>query len=121
MQQRAAIARALAISPEFLFLDEPFASLDLQTRDLLQEEFLRIWEIDRATTLFVTHSIEEAIYLSHKIIVLTGRPGSVKQTFTVPFDYPRSPDVGLKTDFLSLKASIWSSLREEIEIDKEKA
>lgn len=114
MQQRVAIARALAISPQFLFLDEPFASLDLQTRDLMQEEFLRIWEERRVTTVFVTHSIEEAIYLSHKVIVLTRRPGRIKLTVPVPFPFPRKPELRLTSDFLELKTSIWRAIREEI-------
>jgi len=115
MQQRVAIARALAIAPEYLFLDEPFASLDLQTRDLMQEEFLRIWQGQRVTTVFVTHSIEEAIYLGQKIIVLTKRPGRIKITTSVPFSYPREPSLRLTREFIELKSTIWNSLREEIE------
>ena len=118
MQQRVAIARALAIAPEYVFLDEPFASLDLQTRDLMQEEFLRIWQGQCVTTVFVTHSIEEAIYLGQKIIVLTKRPGRIKMTLSVPFPYPREPALRLTREFMDLKSSIWNSLREEIETQK---
>ena len=118
MQQRVAIARALAIAPEYVFLDEPFASLDLQTRDLMQEEFLRIWQGQRVTTVFVTHSIEEAIYLGQKIIVLTKRPGRIKMTLSVPFPYHREPALRLTREFMELKSSIWNSLREEIEKQK---
>jgi ABC-type nitrate/sulfonate/bicarbonate transport system ATPase subunit len=118
MQQRVGIARALAVAPDFLFLDEPFASLDLQTRDLMQEEFLRIWQGQPLTTILVTHSIEEAIYLGHKVTVLTRRPGRIKLTLTVPFPYPRKPGLRLTRDFLEVRSTIWNSLREEIEAPK---
>ena len=114
MQQRVAIARALSISPEFLFLDEPFASLDSQTRDLMQEEFVSLLQDRSVTTFFVTHNVDEAVYMSDRVIVLTKRPGRVKLIITVPFLYPRSPELRVTPDFLELKASIWRALREEI-------
>ena len=95
MQQRVGIARALAIRPEVLLMDEPFGSLDVQTRDLLQDELLRIWQQERKTVIFVTHSIEEAIYLGDRIIVLSPRPSRIDRVIEVPFDrraYRRDQD-----------------------------
>src|SRR3984893_3496606 len=89
MKQRVSIARALAVNPSLLLMDEPFGALDAQTRQLLQDELLRIWRQYRKTVVFVTHSIEEAIYLSDPIVGMTARPGRVKQIFMVPERRPR--------------------------------
>ena len=89
MKQRVSIARALAVDPSLLLMDEPFGALDAQTRQLLQDELLRIWRQYRKTVVFVTHSIEEAIYLSDRIVVMTARPGRVKQIVMVPEARPR--------------------------------
>ncbi|MCL5123907.1 MAG: ABC transporter ATP-binding protein, partial [Deltaproteobacteria bacterium] len=90
MKQRVSLARSLAVNPEVLLMDEPFASVDAQTREALQNELLSIWEVEKKTVLFVTHSIEEAIYLSQRIIIMTPRPGRVKAELQVPESYPRS-------------------------------
>jgi NitT/TauT family transport system ATP-binding protein len=115
MKQRVAIARALANSPEILLMDEPFASLDAQTRELMQEELLQIWETTRKTILFITHSVDEAIYLSTEVAVMSYRPGRLKEIFPVSLPYPRS-EYSIRTDprFLELKVAIHDLVREEI-------
>jgi NitT/TauT family transport system ATP-binding protein len=117
MQQRVGIARALAVSPEILLMDEPFGALDLQTRDLMQDELLRIWQTDRKTVLFVTHSIEEAIYLSDRIIVLSPRPAQVQRDIAVPFARPRNEDLKTSPAFLEIRREIWSLLKQGASVD----
>ena len=116
MQQRVGIARALAIRPEVLLMDEPFGSLDVQTRDLLQDELLRIWEHEQKTVVFVTHSIEEAIYLADRVVVFTPRPAQLERTIDVPFPRPRREELKTSVPFLELRRQIWDILKKGVRI-----
>jgi NitT/TauT family transport system ATP-binding protein len=113
MQQRTAIARALANDPKMLLLDEPFGALDNQTRALMQEMLLGIWERDRKTVLFVTHDIEEAIFLGTRVIVMSARPGRIKADITVPLPYPRSYKLKTTPEFTALKERLVDEIRGE--------
>jgi len=116
MQQRVGFARALAIQPEILLMDEPFGALDVQTRDILQDELLGIWSKERKTVLFVTHSVEEAIYLADRIVVLTPRPARLDQLIDVPFRRPRHEGMKSLPEFLELRSRIWKTLKEGIQV-----
>jgi NitT/TauT family transport system ATP-binding protein len=115
MQQRVAIARALATEPQVLLMDEPFAALDAQTRDTLQSELLKIWEKINTTVVFVTHSIDEAIYLADRIVVMTARPGRVKQIIDVDLPRPRDGDIRASDAFNAYRAEVWEALRDEVD------
>lgn len=114
MRQRVAIARALAVEPEVLLMDEPFAALDAQMRLVLQEELLRLWQADRRTVLFVTHSLEEAILLGDRVVVMSARPGRLIAEFQVPLPRPRTPEVRADPEFVRLHEQIWDILRAEV-------
>jgi NitT/TauT family transport system ATP-binding protein len=113
MQQRVNLARALATDPEMLLLDEPFASLDAQTREFMQLELLRIWRQSRKTALFITHDIKEAIYLADRVVVFTARPGRVKEVVPVPLPRPR--ELRLKRDprFIEIEDRVWNCIEQE--------
>ncbi|HEV8440601.1 MAG TPA: ABC transporter ATP-binding protein [Methylomirabilota bacterium] len=113
MKQRAALARALAPNPDMLLMDEPFGALDAQTRVLLQEEVARISAETAKTVLFVTHSIEEAVFLGDRVVVMSARPGRVRTIFPVPLPRPRTPAVRRKPQFVSLVEDLWESLKPE--------
>ena len=113
MQQRTALARALANDPEILLLDEPFGALDTQTRALMQELLLEIWEADRKTVLFVTHDIEEAVFMANRVIVMTARPGRIKAAVDVPLPRPRHYTVKTTPEFAALKARLTDEIRAE--------
>ena len=113
MQQRVGIARALANSPEILLMDEPFAALDAQTRELLQEEIKRIWHETRKTVLWITHSIDEALFLATEIVVMSARPGRIKAKFHPGFAQSDDPAVVASAEFARMKAEIFGLLREE--------
>ncbi|MAT05528.1 MAG: mannosyltransferase [Acidimicrobiaceae bacterium] len=116
MKQRVALARALAMEPEILLMDEPFAALDPQLRTLMQEQLVRICEEERRTVLFVTHSLDEAITLSDRVVVMTARPGRVKVDLPIPLPRPRQADVGSDPAFHRLRTELWTQLREEVEL-----
>src|SRR3979490_428523 len=110
MQQRANLARALAVDSEILLMDEPFASLDAQTRELMQAELLRIWNTAKKTVVFVTHQIDEAVYLSDRVIVMSGRPGRILADIRIDLPRPRSLDIKRGPEFANYEAQIWSLL-----------
>ena len=116
MQQRAGLARAMAINPSVLLMDEPFGALDAQTRELMQEELLRILETERKTMIFVTHSIDEAIVLGDRIVVMSCRPGRIREIF--PVDIPRPREiltVRAHPRYIELRNAIWEMLKSEQE------
>ena len=113
MQQRVGLTRALAIDPAILLMDEPFSALDAQTREVLQSELLRIHDKTGKTTLFVTHDLDECIYLSDRVVVLAAKPGRVKKIIEIPFPHPRPELPELRGDpvFQEIRAEIWSLIR----------
>ena len=117
MQQRVGLVRALVLNPRILLMDEPFAALDAQTREVLQEELLRLMERpeERKTVLFVTHSIDEALLLGDRVVVLSARPGRVRELIDLPFGRPRDP-AGVRSDprYAELREHIWNELRPEV-------
>jgi NitT/TauT family transport system ATP-binding protein len=115
MRQRVAIARALAVEPELLLMDEPFAALDAQLREVLQEQLLALWQADRRTVLFVTHSLEEALVLADRVVVMSSRPGRIVESVKVPFERPRTGGLRSQPRFGEVRAHLWEQLRTEIE------
>ena len=115
MLQRVAIGRALAVEPEILLMDEPFAALDAQHRLLMQDELLALWQSNRRTVVFVTHSIDEAILLGDRIVVMSARPGRIVEEFRVPFERPRSAAVRADPAFAALNQKIWGLLHDEVD------
>lgn len=113
MQQRTAIARALANDPEILLLDEPFGALDNQTRGLMQELLLGIWERSKKTVLFVTHDIEEAIFMASRVIVMSARPGRIKSDVAIDLPHPRHYTLKTSPEFSALKARLTEDIRSE--------
>nr|WP_090583408.1 ABC transporter ATP-binding protein [Paenibacillus sp. OV219] len=115
MKQRIAIARSLAYDPEVLLMDEPFAALDAQTRETLQTELLRIWEATKKTIIFITHGIEEAVYLGQRVAVMTSRPGRIKQIIEVPFESRTTEeDLRSNSEFVRIRHQIWDLLKDEV-------
>jgi NitT/TauT family transport system ATP-binding protein len=113
MQQRCGLARALAIEPRVLLMDEPFAAVDAQTREILQFELLRIWQMRPTTMVFVTHSIEEAVLMGDRVVVLKGRPSSVFEEIEVDLPHPRSRATLAHPRFAALREHVWSTLMDE--------
>ncbi|MFE3229093.1 ABC transporter ATP-binding protein [Nocardia sp. NPDC059228] len=114
MKQRVAIARSLAFDPEVLLMDEPFAALDAQTRESLQDELLRIWRATGKTVLFITHGIDEAVYLGQRVAVLTSRPGRIKAVVDIDLDRAGDPDIRSSERFRELRHHVWSLLHDEV-------
>jgi NitT/TauT family transport system ATP-binding protein len=113
MQQRCGLARALAIEPGVLLMDEPFAAVDAQTREILQFELLRIWQERPTAMIFVTHSIEEAVLLGHRVIVLKGRPSSIHETIIIDLPHPRTRATLRDQRFAELRERVWGTLMRE--------
>jgi NitT/TauT family transport system ATP-binding protein len=113
MQQRCGLARALAISPRVLLMDEPFAAVDAQTREILQFELLRIWGEQPTTMVFVTHSIEEAVLMGHRVMVLKGRPSRVHETIDIDLPHPRTRETLREPRFAELRERVWGTLMSE--------
>jgi len=111
MQQRVGIARAYAVSPSILLLDEPFGALDAQTRVILQQDLEQLWQSQRKTTILITHDMEEAVYLAGRVVVMGRRPGSVVDIVDVPFARPRNYELRGTADFGALKTRLWNALQ----------
>jgi NitT/TauT family transport system ATP-binding protein len=111
MQQRVGLARALAVNPNILLMDEPFGAVDAQTRRLLQEDLLALLERTPKTVIFVTHSMEEAVRLGSRVVLMTPRPGSIREVIEVKLPRPRSPDIEKNPQFIELKEYLWQQLR----------
>ncbi|HIW62208.1 MAG TPA: ABC transporter ATP-binding protein [Candidatus Stackebrandtia excrementipullorum] len=114
MRQRVNIARALAVDPQVLLLDEPFAALDAQTREIMSAELLRIWSSDRKTVVFITHQIDEAVYLADRVVVLSARPGTVREIVEVDFERPRDLSLKRTPEFGHIVDHIWSLIEDEV-------
>lgn len=113
MKQRVAIARAYAAEPEVLLMDEPFGALDAQTRTQLQTELLETWEKKRKTCFFITHDVEEAIILAQRVIIMSARPGRIKDIVDIDIPYPRTQETKMTPHFMELKNHIWSQVYQE--------
>jgi NitT/TauT family transport system ATP-binding protein len=113
MKQRAALARVLAFDPKVLLMDEPFGALDAQTRELMQEELMRVWERTRKTIVFVTHDIEEAVYLGDRVVVLTARPGRVREEVKIDLPRPRGLEIKKSIQCHEYRNYIWDLIRSE--------
>jgi NitT/TauT family transport system ATP-binding protein len=114
MRQRVNLARALAVHPEVLLMDEPFAALDAQTREIMQTELLRIWSAAKSTVLFITHQIDEAVYLSDRVLVFGRRPGRIQEDIAIDLPRPRDPSVKRTPQFIEYVGHIWSLIESAV-------
>lgn len=113
MKQRVAIARAYAVSPSILLMDEPFGALDAQTRTQLQEELIHTWESERKTCFFITHDVDEAIILGTRVVIMSARPGRIKEIVNIDLPHPRNQATKMSKEFLDIKNYIWSQVYQE--------
>ena len=119
MKQRVAIARAYAVNPSLLLMDEPFGALDAQTRTQLQTELLKTWEEEMKTCFFITHDVEEAIFLASRVVVMSARPGRIKEVIDIDIPYPRNQETKMLPRFTELKNYIWNMVyKEYLEVQK---
>ncbi len=107
MKQRCAIARAYAVNPSLLLMDEPFGALDALTRVQMQDDLLATWQQERKTVVFVTHDVDEAVYLANRVVVMSPRPGRISQIIDVPLPYPRNEELRLSPEFAEIRARVW--------------
>jgi len=114
MRQRANLARALAVEPEILLMDEPFAALDAQTRELMQLELLRIWQQTGKTIVFVTHQLDEAVFIANRVVVLSARPGRVRDIVAIDIAYPRDFRTKRTATFQGLIARLWDLIESDV-------
>jgi NitT/TauT family transport system ATP-binding protein len=114
MRQRVNVARALAVDPKILLLDEPFAALDAQTREIMQTELLGIWQQTRKTVVLITHQIDEAVFLADRVIVFSARPGSVRQQVAIDLPRPRTLEIKRQPEFVALVDRIWKMIEAEV-------
>ncbi len=121
MKQRVAIARAYAVNPKVLLMDEPFGALDAQTRQFMQESLLQILELERKTVLFVTHGVEEATFLSTRVVVMATRPGRIREIIPINLSYPRGAGTKTSPEFVEIRARIEKVVREEFQKQRELA
>jgi NitT/TauT family transport system ATP-binding protein len=113
MKQRCAIARAYAVDPQILLMDEPFGALDSLTRVRLQEQLLQTWSRDKRTVMFVTHDVDEAVFLANRVVVMAADPGRIVQIVDVALPYPRTEDVRLGPEFAALRNRVWSAVHHQ--------
>ncbi|WP_172352921.1 ABC transporter ATP-binding protein [Mesorhizobium sp. NZP2298] len=110
MKQRCAIARAYAVDPSILLMDEPFGALDALTRVQLQDQLLDTWSRERRTVMFITHDVDEAVYLANRVIVMAARPGRLKEIIDVPLPYPRTEEIRLSAAFMAIRNRVWQAV-----------
>ena len=113
MKQRVAIARAYAVNPNILLMDEPFGALDAQTRAQLQTELLNTWDNEKKTCFFITHDVDEAVFLAQRVVIMSPRPGRIKAIVEVPIPYPRVPETKLSKEFNDIKNELWQLVYQE--------
>lgn len=113
MKQRVAIARAYAVNPEVLLMDEPFGALDAQTRVQLQEALLRTWDAEKKTVFFITHDVDEAVFLASRVVIMSARPSKIDQIVEVDIPYPRTQDTKLTSHFAEIRNRVWSRVYRE--------